>query len=185
MWCLGVSDCRWVGPVVWGIAFAGSAGQWVAAAWACCGPGAVPAGGEWRFVAGVYRFHGGRGAICSGVGWARGRLPAGSGCRGRTVGGYSAASPWCVPWWPLVGWLKGVFGVYRIHGGTIVCWGVAAVGAAGCGGGVKVLPWVVEGAGGLGAGKTSGAGTRGVSLDVVIGGRTGYSDTNRGESSNN
>ena len=44
--------------------------------------------------------------------------------------------------------------------------------------GVKVLPWVVEGAGGLGAGKTSGAGTRGVSLDVVIGGRTGYSNTN-------
>ena len=35
------------------------------------------------------------------------------------------------------------------------------------GGGVKVLPLVVEGAGGLGAGKTSGAGTRGVSLDVV------------------
>ena len=50
---------------------------------------------------------------------------------------------------------------------------------------LKVLPWVVEGAGGLGAGKTSGAGTRGVSLDVVIGGRTGYSDTNGGESSNN
>ena len=50
---------------------------------------------------------------------------------------------------------------------------------------VKVLPWVVEGAGGLGAGKTSGAGTRGVSLDVVIGGRTGHSDTNGGESSNN
>ena len=50
---------------------------------------------------------------------------------------------------------------------------------------VKVLPWVVSGAGGLGAGKTSGAGTRGVSLDVVIGGRTGYSDTNRGESSDN
>ena len=50
---------------------------------------------------------------------------------------------------------------------------------------MKVLPWVVEGAGGLGAGKTSGAGTRGVSLDVVIGGRTGYSNTNGGESSNN
>ena len=50
---------------------------------------------------------------------------------------------------------------------------------------VKVLPWVVVGAGGLGAGKTSGAGTRGVSLDVVIGGRTGHSDTNGGESSNN
>ena len=134
MWCLGVSACRWVGPVVRGIAFAGSAGRLVAASWTCCGPGAVPAGGEWRCVAGVYRFHRGGGAICSGVGWARGRLTAGSGCRGLTVGGYSAAPPWCVPWWPLVGWLKGVFGVYRIHGGTIVCWGAAAVGAAGCGG---------------------------------------------------
>ena len=50
---------------------------------------------------------------------------------------------------------------------------------------VKVLPRVVVGAGGLGAGKTSGAGTRGVSLDVVIGGRTGDTDTNGGESSNN
>ena len=80
----------------------------------------------------------GGGAICSGVGWARGRLPAGSGCRGLTVGGYSAMSPWCVPWLSLVGWLKGVLGVYRIHGGTIVCWGAAAVGAAGCGGGACV-----------------------------------------------
>ena len=50
---------------------------------------------------------------------------------------------------------------------------------------LKVLPWVVVGAGGLGAGKTSGAGTRGVSLDVVIGGRTGDTDTNGGESSDN
>ena len=50
---------------------------------------------------------------------------------------------------------------------------------------LKVLPWVVVGAGGLGAGKTSGAGTRGVSLDVVIGGRTRYTDTNGGESSDN
>ena len=50
---------------------------------------------------------------------------------------------------------------------------------------MKVLPWVVDGAGGLGAGKTSGAGTRGVSLKAAIGGRTGYSDTNGGESSNN
>ena len=50
---------------------------------------------------------------------------------------------------------------------------------------VKVLTWVVVGAGGLGAGKTSGAGTRGVSLDAVIGGRTGHSDTNGGESSDN
>ena len=69
------------------------------------------------------------------------------------------------------------------------CLGVArsasspkAAQALGC---MKVLPWVVEGAGGLGAGKTSGAGTRGVSLDVVIGGRTGYSNTNGGESSDN
>ena len=45
---------------------------------------------------------------------------------------------WCVPWWSLVGWLKRVFGVYRIHGGTIVCWGAAAVGAAGCGDGACV-----------------------------------------------
>ena len=37
----------------------------------------------------------------------------------------------------------------------------------------------------LGAGKTSGAGTRGVSLNAAIGSGTGYSDTNRGESSNN
>ena len=54
-----------------------------------------------------------------------------------------------------------------------------------CGVLVKVLPWVVVGAGGLGAGKTSGAGTRGVSLDVVIGVGTGHSDTNGGESSDN
>ena len=50
---------------------------------------------------------------------------------------------------------------------------------------MKVLPWVVDGAGGLGAGKTSGAGTRGVDLNVVIGGRTGDSNTHGGKSSNN
>ena len=50
---------------------------------------------------------------------------------------------------------------------------------------VKVLPWVVDGAGGLGAGKTSGAGTRGVDLNAAIGGRTGDSDTSGGKSSNN
>ena len=50
---------------------------------------------------------------------------------------------------------------------------------------LKVLPWVVDGAGGLGAGKTSGAGTRGVDLSVAIWGRTGDSNTNGGESSNN
>ena len=54
-----------------------------------------------------------------------------------------------------------------------------------CLGHVKVLPWVVDGAGGLGAGKTSGAGTRGVDLNAAVGGRTGYTDTNGGESSNN
>ena len=50
---------------------------------------------------------------------------------------------------------------------------------------MKVLPWVVDGAGGLGAGKTSRAGTRGVDLNAAVGGRTGYTDTNGGESSNN
>ena len=50
---------------------------------------------------------------------------------------------------------------------------------------VKVLPWVVDGAGGLGAGKTSGAGTRGVDLNAAVGDRTGYTDTNGGESKNN
>ena len=50
---------------------------------------------------------------------------------------------------------------------------------------LKVLPWDVDGAGGLGAGKTSGAGTRGVDLNAAIGGRTGDSDTKGGESSNN
>ena len=50
---------------------------------------------------------------------------------------------------------------------------------------MKVLPWVVDGAGGLGAGKTSGAGTRGVDLNAAIGGRSGDSNTNGGESSNN
>ena len=55
----------------------------------------------------------------------------------------------------------------------------------GVGAWLKVLPWVVVGAGGLGAGKTSGAGTRGVFLDVVIGGRTRDTDTNGGKSSDN
>ena len=50
---------------------------------------------------------------------------------------------------------------------------------------LKVLPWVDVGAGGLGAGKTSGAGTRGVSLDVVIGVGNRDTDTNGGESSDN
>ena len=68
----------------------------------------VVSGGVWL---GCIVSTGGGGAICSGVGWARGRLPAGSGCRGLTLGGYSAVSPWCVPWWSLVGWLKGVFEV--------------------------------------------------------------------------
>ena len=50
---------------------------------------------------------------------------------------------------------------------------------------LKVLPWVVDGAGGLGTGKTSGAGTRGVDLNVAMEGRTGDSDTHGGKSSNN
>ena len=50
------------------IAFAGSAGRWVAASWACCGPGAASAAGEWRCVAGVYRFHGGGGGYLLGCG---------------------------------------------------------------------------------------------------------------------
>ena len=50
---------------------------------------------------------------------------------------------------------------------------------------MKVLPWVVDGAGGLGAGKTGGAGTRGVDLNAAIGGRTGDSNKNGGKSSNN
>ena len=147
-------------------AFAGSAGRWVAASLACCGPGAAPAGGEWRCVTGVYRFHGGGGAICSCVGWAHGRLPAGSGCRGLTVGGSSAVSPWCVPWWSLVGWLKGFFGVYRIHGGTIVCWRVAAGAAVGCRGGACV--GVVRVVGG-GASRVVLGGSSWWSVVVVLG----------------
>ena len=61
--------------------------------------------------------------------------------------GSSAVSPWCVPWWSLVGWLKGVFGVYRIHGGTIVCWRTAAGGAVGCGSGASVAAVRVVGGG--------------------------------------
>ena len=45
-------------------ALAGSAGRWVAASWACCGPAAAPAGGEWRCVAGLYCFNGG-GELCA------------------------------------------------------------------------------------------------------------------------
>ena len=74
------------------------------------------------------------GAVGSGVGWVRGRLAAGSGCRGLVVGGSSAVSSWCVPWWPLVGRLGGVFGVYHIHGGITVCWRAVV----GCGGGACV-----------------------------------------------
>ena len=52
-------------------------------------------------------------------------------------------------------------------------------------GSLKVLPWVVDAAGGLRAGKTSGAGTRGVDLNAAVGGRTGYTDTNGGKSGDN
>ena len=44
-------------------------------------------------------------------------------------------------------WLKGVFGVYRIHGGTIVCWRAAAGVAVGCGGGACVCVVRVVGGG--------------------------------------
>ena len=123
--------------------FVGSAGRWVAACWACCGPGAAYLDGEWWCVAWVYRLHGGGRAVGSGMGWVCGRLPAGSGCRGLTVGGRSAVSSWCVPWCPLVGWLRGFFGVYRIHGGTTVCWRVVV----GCGGGGGVGAVLVVGGG--------------------------------------
>ena len=85
--------------------------------------------------------------MCLGAGWVLGRLPAGSRCRGLTVGGSSAVSPWCVPWWSLVGWLKGAFRVYGIHGGTIVFW--CAVNAVGCGGGACVGVVRVVGGGAL------------------------------------
>ena len=105
--------------------------------------------------------------MCSGAGWARGRLQADSGCRGLTVGGYSAVSPWCVPLWSLVGGLKGIFGVYRIHGGTIVCWRAAAGGAVGCGGGACF--GVVRVAGG-GASCVVLGGSSWWSVVVVLGG---------------
>ena len=77
-------------------------------------------------------------ALGSGVGCVRGRLPAGGRCRGPTVGGSFLVSPWCVPWWPLVGWLWTAFVVYRIHGGTTVRWR-AAVGDAVSFGGVACV----------------------------------------------
>ena len=43
----------------------------------------------------------------------------------------------------------------------------------------------MDGAGGLRAGKTGGAGTRGVDLNAAVGGRTGYTDTNGGKSGDN
>ena len=43
----------------------------------------------------------------------------------------------------------------------------------------------MDGAGGLRAGKTRGAGTRGVDLNAAVGGRTGYTDTNGGKSGDN
>ena len=53
--------------------FAGSAGRWVAASLACRGTGFATVGGEWLFVAAVYRLHGGGGGLGSGMGWVRGR----------------------------------------------------------------------------------------------------------------
>ena len=118
--------------------FVGSAGRLLASSRACCGPGAVSVVGEWLCVAGLYRFHGGGGALGSGVGWVRGRPPAGSGCRGLTLGRSSAVPPCCILWWPLVGWQCGAFCVYRIHGGTTVCWRAAVEDVVGCGGGACV-----------------------------------------------
>ena len=43
----------------------------------------------------------------------------------------------------------------------------------------------MDGAGGLRAGKTGGACTRGVDLNAAVGGRTGYTDTNGGKSGDN
>ena len=80
---------------------------------------------------------------------------------------------------PWVGW---VAPVRPTHGMLVPSCPSAALGVHVC---VKVLPWVDVGAGGLGAGKTSGAGTRGVFLDVVIGVGTRDTDTNGGESSDN
>ena len=88
--------------------FEGSGGRWMAASRACWGPGAAPVGGEWLCVAGVYHFHGGGGG---GGGGARARAWGGSVVGYRqvsgagAVGGSCLASPSCVPWWPLVGWL--------------------------------------------------------------------------------
>ena len=95
-------------------------------------------------MAGAYRLQGEGGGMGSGVGRVRGRLPAGSGCGGLTVGESSAVSNWCVPWWPLVGWMRKPFEVYRIQGGTTVC-SRAAVGC-GCGACVSVIRVVGGGA---------------------------------------
>ena len=87
--------------------FAGFAGRCVAALWVCCAPwcGVRGWGVVVRGCSVLSAWPGG--AVGLGVGWVRGMLQAGSGCRGLTVGGSSAVSPWCVPWWPLVGWLEG------------------------------------------------------------------------------
>ena len=139
-WCFGVSAHRLVGSGVWGApsmghvraaTFVGSAGRWVVASRACCCPGAAPVGDGWLCVAGVYGLHGGGGALGSGAGWVRGRLPAGSGRWGLTVGGSSVVSPWCVLWWPLVGWLWGPFRCTASMGAPLCVgrpqWGVLSV----------------------------------------------------------
>ena len=131
--CVGppLSGSRGVGSAVYGP----GAGCHVCGVWVCGGPGSAPVGGERLCVAGVYRSHGGGGGgLGSGVGWVCGRLLAGSRSRGLTLGGSSLVSPWCVRWQPLVGCLWRAFAVYRIHGGTPVCWRAAVGDAGGCGG---------------------------------------------------
>ena len=143
VWCLGVLSHRLVGPgarraLPVGRARAatsvGSAGRCVAASRVDCGPGAALVVREWLCAVWAYLLHGGEGAFGSRLVWARGRSPVGGGCRGLTLGGSSLVSLWCVPWWPLVGWLWEVPVACRFHGGTIVCCRVCVGGAAGCGG---------------------------------------------------
>ena len=117
-WCPGAPVHRVVGPGgrgapplgrMWAVTSVGSTGRCVAASRACCRLGAAPVGGEWLCVVRVYLFHGGGGALGSGVVWVRGRSAAGSGCRGLTLRGSSPVSPRCVSWGSLVGWLWTVF----------------------------------------------------------------------------
>ena len=139
-WCPGVLAYRLVGPGAPGAlpggllraaTSVGSAG-WCAASRARCLRCGVRRWGVavcgWGVSSPLW---GGRG-LGSGVVWARGRSPAGSGCRGLTFGGSFLVSLWCVPWRTLVSWLWKVPVACSIHGGTTVCRGVAMECAAGC-----------------------------------------------------